>query len=265
MDAEEAAPRLLVQARTHLAGGNAGIELLAHIHGRPIYAMVDQAGTPDASLMLGLTAANEEGNARAVTIREEDLARVAPETLLTAVTAWANATDSGGRPVLDYAPTAKSREPLPRSSATGRRPPAEEAQAPQAGAAAPAPAIAAPTRDREMGQATAAQNNQAAEGLSGKPGAAVEAAGEAVPEAPAAAQGPSTTSSPSASTIVGLFAIGHGVPADVALPAMLLAPVLAEHLPGRLDARARLHVRSVEGDGAVRCMQRLAAALVSNS
>ncbi|MFI7405979.1 hypothetical protein ACIBW9_36865 [Streptomyces sp. NPDC049541] len=61
------------------------------------------------------------------------------------------------------------------------------------------------------------------------------------------------------SLIAGLFAIGYGVPVDVALPAMLLAPMLAEHLPGRLDARAREHVLIVEGDLAVRYMQRLAA------
>ncbi len=53
--------------------------------------------------------------------------------------------------------------------------------------------------------------------------------------------------------------MSHGVPADVGLPAMLLAPLLAEHLPGRLDARAREHVRSVEGASACRYLQRLAA------
>lgn len=57
----------------------------------------------------------------------------------------------------------------------------------------------------------------------------------------------------------GLYAITQGIPVDVVLPVMLLAPLLAEHLPGRLDARAREHVRSVEGDGAVRYLQRLAA------
>ncbi|MEU2284248.1 hypothetical protein ABZ614_20275 [Streptomyces sp. NPDC013178] len=60
------------------------------------------------------------------------------------------------------------------------------------------------------------------------------------------------------SLVVGLFAMRHGVPVGVALPAMLLAPLLAEHLPGRLDVRAREHIRSVEGDGAVRYLQRLA-------
>lgn len=40
---------------------------------------------------------------------------------------------------------------------------------------------------------------------------------------------------------------------------MLLAPLLTEHLPGRLDARARGHVRSVEEDAACQNLQRLAA------
>jgi hypothetical protein len=61
------------------------------------------------------------------------------------------------------------------------------------------------------------------------------------------------------SLLAGLFAMGHGVPGDVALPAMMLAPLLADHLPGRLDARAREHARSVEGDGACGYLQRLAA------
>ncbi|MET7899057.1 hypothetical protein [Streptomyces mirabilis] len=61
------------------------------------------------------------------------------------------------------------------------------------------------------------------------------------------------------SLLAGLFAIGRGVPVAVALPGMVLAPLLVEHLPGRLDARAREHVRSVEGDGACRYLQRLAA------
>ncbi|WP_406212634.1 class I SAM-dependent methyltransferase [Streptomyces canus] len=40
---------------------------------------------------------------------------------------------------------------------------------------------------------------------------------------------------------------------------MLHAPLLAEHLPGRLDARARGHVPSVEEDAACQYLQRLAA------
>jgi hypothetical protein len=61
------------------------------------------------------------------------------------------------------------------------------------------------------------------------------------------------------SMVVGLFAISRGVPANVTVPAMLLAPLLAEHLPGRMDVRAREHVHIVEGDGPCRYLQRLAA------
>ncbi|MER5924922.1 hypothetical protein [Streptomyces mirabilis] len=61
------------------------------------------------------------------------------------------------------------------------------------------------------------------------------------------------------SLLAGLFAMGHGVPVGAALPGMVLAPLLAENLPRQLDARAREHVRSVEGDGACQYLQRLAA------
>ncbi|WP_249938572.1 hypothetical protein [Streptomyces mirabilis] len=61
------------------------------------------------------------------------------------------------------------------------------------------------------------------------------------------------------SVLAGLFAMGHGVPVEAVLPGMVLAPILAEHLPGQLDARAREHVRNVEGDGSCRYLQRLAA------
>ncbi|MFE6554294.1 hypothetical protein ACFVHS_38790 [Streptomyces sp. NPDC057746] len=61
------------------------------------------------------------------------------------------------------------------------------------------------------------------------------------------------------SLVAGLFAVSHAVPVDVALPAMLLAPLLAEHLPDGLDSRARKLVHIVEGDDACRYLQRLAA------
>nr|WP_237529002.1 hypothetical protein [Streptomyces sp. SID5469] len=61
------------------------------------------------------------------------------------------------------------------------------------------------------------------------------------------------------SLLAGLFAMADGIPADVALPAIVLAPLLAEHLPTTLDARAREHVRSVEGASACCYLQRLAA------
>jgi hypothetical protein len=61
------------------------------------------------------------------------------------------------------------------------------------------------------------------------------------------------------SLVAGLVAMRHGVPVDVALPAMLLAPLLAEHVPDRVDAWAREHVHTVEGDDACRYLQHLAA------
>ncbi|MGW1616396.1 hypothetical protein ACWCQZ_44510 [Streptomyces sp. NPDC002285] len=61
------------------------------------------------------------------------------------------------------------------------------------------------------------------------------------------------------SVIAGLFAMRRGVHIDLALPGVLLAPLLAEHLPGRLDARAAEHVRKVEGVNACRYLQRLAS------
>ncbi|MFI7406935.1 hypothetical protein ACIBW9_41860 [Streptomyces sp. NPDC049541] len=61
------------------------------------------------------------------------------------------------------------------------------------------------------------------------------------------------------SLLAGVFAARHGTPVDIVLPAVLLVPVLAEHLPDRLDARAFEHVRIVEGDVPCRYLQRLAA------
>ncbi|MGW6214329.1 hypothetical protein [Streptomyces sp. NPDC055109] len=55
----------------------------------------------------------------------------------------------------------------------------------------------------------------------------------------------------------GLFAMRRGLPWDVALPAMLLAPLLADHLPAQWDAWAGRHVRAVDGEAAVRYLHRL--------
>ncbi|MFF0764325.1 hypothetical protein ACFYWH_30490 [Streptomyces sp. NPDC003737] len=59
--------------------------------------------------------------------------------------------------------------------------------------------------------------------------------------------------------LTGLYAVTQGISVDVVLPATLLAPLLAEHLLVRLDARAREHVRIVEGDVPCGYLQRLAA------
>ncbi|MFE5191689.1 hypothetical protein [Streptomyces sp. NPDC056628] len=61
------------------------------------------------------------------------------------------------------------------------------------------------------------------------------------------------------SLVAGLSDTARDIGAGVALPAMALAPLLAEHLPTTLDARAREHVRTVEGAGVCRYLQRLAA------
>lgn len=58
-------------------------------------------------------------------------------------------------------------------------------------------------------------------------------------------------------SLIGVCAaMANGLPADIGLPLMLLIPALADHLPGRLDARARVHVRIVQGEAALRQMQR---------
>ncbi|MDF3303260.1 hypothetical protein P3H78_32580, partial [Streptomyces sp. K1PA1] len=157
MTAEEAAPRLLAQAQAHLAGGATEVALLAHLHGRPVYALVDhQAGAP--VLMLGLTAVDEEGSARAVTLPAVDLDAVDAQTLLAAATAWMNASDGGARPLLDYNPTTPApapSEPTP-------------AEAPQAtpGPATPTPSAAAPDAAQQIAapSAPAAQESVTATG-----------------------------------------------------------------------------------------------------
>ncbi|MEU5436448.1 hypothetical protein AB0G73_24140 [Streptomyces sp. NPDC020719] len=50
-------------------------------------------------------------------------------------------------------------------------------------------------------------------------------------------------------------AMSNGLPADVGLPLMLLIPALADHLPGRLDARARPHAQIVQDETGLRQMQ----------
>ncbi|MGW3651663.1 hypothetical protein [Streptomyces sp. NPDC000878] len=59
--------------------------------------------------------------------------------------------------------------------------------------------------------------------------------------------------------IAAFHAIAHGVPLGIAVPAGLLAPLLADRLPGWLDARAGRRVRMAEGVPATGYLQRLAA------
>ncbi|MGW4790478.1 hypothetical protein [Streptomyces sp. NPDC004230] len=58
--------------------------------------------------------------------------------------------------------------------------------------------------------------------------------------------------------VAAAAAISHGTAVGVAVPLMLLMPLLTEHMPDCLDARAGEHVRTVEGEAACRCLQRLA-------
>lgn len=71
----------------------------------------------------------------------------------------------------------------------------------------------------------------------------------------------SLRTSPAVATLTGLtaglFALMHGLLWEVALSAVLLAPLLAEHLPRRLDARARRQAHIGEGEAAACYLQRL--------
>ncbi|MFE5894850.1 hypothetical protein ACFQ6E_38795 [Streptomyces sp. NPDC056462] len=68
----------------------------------------------------------------------------------------------------------------------------------------------------------------------------------------------STTVVAAVAHVAAGYALSQGTPVGLVLPAMLLAPLLTEHLPDRLDDRAGEHVRSVEGDAACHYLQRLA-------
>ncbi|MFI6055641.1 hypothetical protein ACIBCO_36855 [Streptomyces violascens] len=61
-------------------------------------------------------------------------------------------------------------------------------------------------------------------------------------------------------SLIGVSAaMANGLHADIGLPLMLLIPALADHLPGRLDVRARAHVRIVQDEPALQQMQRCVA------
>ena len=62
--------------------------------------------------------------------------------------------------------------------------------------------------------------------------------------------------------VIGCFAavaaIARGAPLDIVVPVALLAPLLADHLPDRLDMHARRRVRVTHGAAATGYLQRLA-------
>ncbi|MGW3929616.1 toprim domain-containing protein, partial [Streptomyces microflavus] len=143
MSAAQAAPRLHAQAQAHLASGNPNVELLAHIHGRPVYAMVRQDSESAPSLYLGLALRGEEASPRSVSIGADHLARVAPDELLAAVTRWMNASDNGERPLLDYGPSAALQTPAAPAPNQAQPAPAEAERERPAPPVAPAePAVA---------------------------------------------------------------------------------------------------------------------------
>ncbi|MGW4951493.1 hypothetical protein [Streptomyces parvulus] len=59
--------------------------------------------------------------------------------------------------------------------------------------------------------------------------------------------------------LVSLSAFKSGIPTNVTVTSILLAPHHAKQLLGRLDARAREHFQIIEGDGPCRYLQHLAA------
>ncbi|MFJ9580782.1 hypothetical protein ACIRQF_30880 [Streptomyces sp. NPDC101191] len=177
LTAEEAAPRLLAHARTHLAGGLPSVEQFAHIYGRPVYAMVIQGETP--TLYLGLTPPDTAGDTRAVSIRGDELATVTAETLLTAVTGWLNGSDPGERPLLDYA---SGTAPTPTPD------PAEQEAPVPTHSPSPAAATAEPTMADDTAQKPTAPQAPAPDGPAEAPEA--EATSPSTPPAPEPAPAP---------------------------------------------------------------------------
>ncbi|MEU1533932.1 hypothetical protein [Streptomyces fagopyri] len=69
---------------------------------------------------------------------------------------------------------------------------------------------------------------------------------------------PSTLGVVIVSLFVGVLAICAGLAVDVALPAMMLVPLLTERPEERVDARDRGYVRRIQGEAACRYAHRLA-------
>lgn len=60
--------------------------------------------------------------------------------------------------------------------------------------------------------------------------------------------------------LIGMsWAIDHGLPVSVALPLAILLPLLVDHLPARLDTRARTYVRIVDTAPGLEYLQKLTA------
>ncbi|MFJ5952250.1 hypothetical protein [Streptomyces noursei] len=252
LTAEEAAPRLLAHAQTHLASGRPDIEQFARIHGRPVYAMVPEGEAP--ALYLGLTPPKTEGGTRAVSIRGDELAAVTAETLLTAVTGWLNGSDSGDRPLLDYASgTAPAPAPLPTEQ---EAPGPTHSPAPTAELAEPtmakdtvaqagpplAPAPGAPA------EGPAAQATQAATQPAPEPAPAQPSDHEAQAAPPARAAAASTPKGPSPNTEAG-----EQARAEDARQETTAAPAADPNRADQADPAAQITalVRTALSDGGV--------------
>ncbi|MER5615436.1 toprim domain-containing protein [Streptomyces sp. NPDC002215] len=169
----EAAPRLHARASSYLVYGTTGIELLAHIHGRPVYVMV--AAGPDSGPALYLGLALREPHERTVHISADQLAQVTPDELLAAVTEWMSASDDGGRPLLDYGPSAAPQTAMGPALVHGQVAPAEAQQS--APAAAPAELAAMNTGTATAPQDAGAEANEPpADPPASAPASAVKAA-----------------------------------------------------------------------------------------
>lgn len=194
--AGEAAPRIHALAQSYLVGGTTGIELFAHIHGRPVYVMKSTGPDSGPALYLGLALRGEEANARTVHIGADQLAQATPDELLAAVTEWMNASDDGDRPLLDYGPSASPR------SATGPTPVQGQLAPAQVQETAPTEAPVQPTA-RSTGP-TAAPQDTAAESVGPQatpvpaqpPASEAAPAVKAVPDHGAKKNAPDTAATP---------------------------------------------------------------------
>ncbi|MGW6203725.1 toprim domain-containing protein [Streptomyces sp. NPDC055089] len=140
LSARQAAPRMHALAQTYLVHGTTGIEPFAHIHGRPVYVMKSTGPDAGPALYLGLALPGDEANARTVHIGADQLAQVAPDVLLAAVTEWMNASDDDDdRPLLDYRPSTAPQTATGAAAVQGQTAPAE-AQQPVPAAAPDRPA-----------------------------------------------------------------------------------------------------------------------------
>ncbi|WP_457469925.1 toprim domain-containing protein [Streptomyces sp. TE4109] len=195
--AEEAAPRVHAHAQTYLVYGTTGIELFAHIHGRPVYVMKSTGPDSRPALYLGLALPEEEANARTVHIGTDQLAQVTPDKLLAAVTEWMNASDDGDRPLLDYAPSAAPQTATGTAAVQGQTA-TPEAQQPLPTAAPDRP-VAANTETTTARQDTAAEDDeqpQPTPAPAQPPASAVAPTTKSAPDPETQTNGPATATTP---------------------------------------------------------------------